>query len=337
MSDTPDRLETIKNYCDFAIKLERQVEFWEKLTSEAAKKMRELRKRHAQLDKMIKEAQIVLNSLGMLSRQEVEIKMAAIKKHAKYCRVSASCFFLLLIGILVFFFIQMGGVSGKEHGMFLLISLFLGGVAFTGGPLLICIIVFAINKSKQKKLKYEIECVPLRNEERRKKAIFSERLNKAEEERKEICSRENILAEQQKDLKKAQDVAYKHRQEFYEKGEIPKVYQNLEAMISFFYYLDNKVVDEIEGVNGIYNKYHEDCKHMEHMNKLDAIHGAIQEHEMHEQMRHEELMRTLNYYGSAITAQLTGIKYYQKEGNKIAEASYRAAQEFRRECKILNF
>ena len=38
MSDTPDRLETIKNYCDFAIKLERQVEFWEKLTSEAAKK-----------------------------------------------------------------------------------------------------------------------------------------------------------------------------------------------------------------------------------------------------------------------------------------------------------
>lgn len=44
MSDTPDRLEAVKNYCDMAIRLERRVMFWNSLTSEAVSKMHELKK-----------------------------------------------------------------------------------------------------------------------------------------------------------------------------------------------------------------------------------------------------------------------------------------------------
>lgn len=336
MSDTPDRLEAVKNYCDMAIRLERRVMFWNSLTSEAVSKMHELKKRHAQLDKIIKEAQVHLTSLGSLSQQEIEEKKAKIKRHGKYCKVSALCFGLMLIGTFFFFFLQLGERFGDEHGMLLLISLFFGGITLLAGPLLVCIIVFILHKSKQKKLKWEIECIPMQNEERRKRAILSERLNSAEKERKDICNREKILAEQQKELKASENNAIMRREEFYGKGEIPKTYQNLNAMISFFYYLDNKIVDEIEGVNGIYNKYHEDCKHREHMGKLDAIHGAILEHERHEQMRHQELMRTLHLYGTVIAGQLSSINHYSKVNAKIEEARYRDEQEYRRQRVVLN-
>ena len=127
---------------------------------------------------------------------------------------------------------------------------------------------------------------------------------KAEKESSQIELSQQVLARQQKELLQMGKEVGMIRARFYAHGEIPKGYQNLEAMISFFYYLDNKIVNEIDGADGMYARYHLDCQHREHMSELRGIRHAIEEHERHEQMRHQELMRTIRFYGTVISAQL---------------------------------
>ncbi len=336
MGETAVRLESMKTYCDIAIKLERRVRFWNNLEREAADKMYGFKTRHSQLDQIITECQNQMASLGVLSQQEIYTKSEKIQKYKKNSRIAAVCMAVMLIGVLIFSILQIGRVYQIEQKIILAVSMFFGGLTFLFLPLAVCVVVFIINSSKQKSLQREIEIIPMQNTERRKTAILSERIHTAEQERQQLCNKEKVLAEQQNELKKSSREAIMRRQEFYAIGEIPKTYQNLNAVISFFYYLDNHIVNEIEGVNGIYNKYHEDCKHREHMKKLDEIHGAILEHERHEQMRHQELMRSLRFYSTAMLGYMGSMDHKMSVKLKMDEARYKEWQEYERDRRLFN-
>ena len=98
MSDSKERLDAMKNYCDRAVKLEREDKFWKDLVNKAKRKMIEYKNKHNQLDRVILESQTQLTALGGMSRQLIEQKSAEIKKYKKRCRASAIVIFLILFG-----------------------------------------------------------------------------------------------------------------------------------------------------------------------------------------------------------------------------------------------
>lgn len=310
MSDSKERLDAMKNYCDRAVKLEREDKFWKDLVNKAKRKMIEYKNKHNQLDRVILESQTQLTALGGMSRQLIEQKSAEIKKYKKRCRASAIVIFLILFGAVL----GAGAAGMKEmdsahmlqsqQRMVLIVSMLFGLLTFLSLPLIICTVVFVLNKSRQNHLKREISENALDNEQRRKKAILQDQLEKAEKEKDYIGQCEQVLVRQKRELEVISKEAETKKERFYAQGELPKGYQNLEAVISFFYYLDNKIVNEIDGADGMYNKYHLDCQHKEKMTELRGIRHAIEEHERHEQMRHRELMGMLGFYGTVIAARL---------------------------------
>lgn len=310
MAESKERLDAMKNYCDRAIRLEREVNFWNDLINKANQKMDEYKNEQMQLHRTMSEAQAQLASLGFMSQQKIKQKSEEIQKHKKNCRISAVVIFVLLLGaVLGTGIITMNAIDSTQliqyqQKIVLMISMFLGMLTFLALPLIICIIVYGLNKAKQKNLVREISQNALDNEGRRKKAILQDRFEKAEKESGQIELGQQVLRQQQSELSEMGKEVELQRARFYAQGELPKVYQNLEAVISFFYYLDNKIVNEIDGADGMYNKYHLDCQHREHMTELRGIRHAIEEHERHEQMRHQELMGMLGFYGTVISAQL---------------------------------
>lgn len=310
MADSEERLAAMKNYCDRAIRLEREVNFWNDLINKANQKLNEYKNEQMRLKTVMSESQAQLASLGAVSQQKIEQKSAEIQKHKRNCRVSIIVIFVLLLGaVLVTGVIGMNAMDSAQlpqyqQKIILMISMFVGVLAFLALPFIICIVVYGLNKSKQKNLMREISQNALDNEGRRKKVILQDRFEKAEKKSSQIGLCEQMLVRQRKELAGIGGEVEMERARFYAHGELPKAYQNLEAVISFFYYLDNKIVNEIDGADGMYNKYHLDCQHREHMSELRGIRHAIEEHERHEQMRHQELMSTFRLYGTVVTAQL---------------------------------
>lgn len=319
------RLEAMKNYCEMAIKLEREVNFWKGIAEQAEYKMQGYKKEHKRQNQLAAEAQNQLNNLGILSTQKVNRNNLEIQRYKKKCRISLAIIVLMLFGVAVVTVLSgvyitfSSQMEQMEQKIVFIFSVFLGTLSFLFLPFIICLIIYALNKSKQNNLKREIEKSLLGNEERRKKAIFSDQFEKANRERSELTTQEQVLAKQQYEIDRAEKDALIRRDNFYAAGELPKTYQNLDAVISFFYYLDNKLVNEIEGADGMYTRYHLDCQHREQMSELRGIRGAIEEHERHEQMRHHQLMGTLHAYGTAIVAQLGKIGSDVSQIRKIEE------------------
>src|SRR5699024_10077664 len=133
-----------------------------------------------------------------------------------------------------------GQIPQSGQGIFLIFSMFLAILYGLFIPLIICIVIYVLNKSRQRNLMREISQNALNNEERRKKAIIQDRFEKAEKESSQIGLSQQVLVRQQRELIQMGKEVGMIREQFYARGEIPKGYQNLEAMISFFYYLDNK-------------------------------------------------------------------------------------------------
>lgn len=310
MADSKERLDAMKNYCDRAIRLEREDTFWKEMISKAEQKLIEYKNEQIRLNGVIGESQTRLAALGVMNQQILVQKSAEIQKHKKSCRVALIVIFAILFAaVLVAAAVGVGAMEPAQlqqpgQKIVLAISLFLGILSVFSFPLIVCIVVFARNKAKQKNLMGEISRNTLDNQERREKAILQDRLEKAGKENAYIGQCEQILIRQKRELDVIGKEAEIRKERFYAQGELPKVYQNLPAVISFFYYLDNKIVNEIEGADGMYTRYHLDCQHKEHMEELRGIRHAIEEHERHEQMRHHELMGMLGFYGTVISAQL---------------------------------
>lgn len=310
MADSKERLDAMKQYCDRAIRLEREVDFWNDLINKADQKLNEYKDRQMQLHRVMSESEAQLISLGDVTRQRIEQKSVEIQMYKRKGRkpvivlwviVLAAVFIAGGIGIVL---VGSGQQLNAEQGILLIVSIFFAVLMGMSIPIIICIIIYALNKSKQKNLMKEINQNVLDNESRRKKAILQDKFEKAEKESGQIALCQQILLRQQRELAEIGREAGVQRARFYAQGELPKTFQNLEAVISFFYYLDNKIVNEIDGADGMYNKYHLDCQHREHMSELRGIRHAIEEHERHEQMRHRELMGRLGFYGTVISAQL---------------------------------
>ena len=150
--------------------------------------MIEYKNKHNQLDRVILESQTQLTALGGMSRQLIEQKSAEIKKYKKRCRASAIVIFLILFGAVL----GAGATGMKEmdsahmlqsqQRMVLIVSMLFGLLTFLSLPLIICTVVFVLNKSRQNHLKREISENALDNEQRRKKAILQDQLEKAEKE-----------------------------------------------------------------------------------------------------------------------------------------------------------
>ncbi len=310
MADSKERLDAMKNYCDKAIMVERELNFWNGLINQANQKLSQYRNEQLRLKKVMSEAQTQFASLGFMSQQKIGEKQAEIQKYKRKCRKSAIVFFVIVLvaaiitGIAGIGSMVSGQIPQSGQGIFLIFSMFLAILYGLFIPLIICIVIYVLNKSRQRNLMREISQNALNNEERRKKAILQDRFEKAEKESSQIGLSQQVLVRQQRELIQMGKEVGMIREQFYARGEIPKGYQNLEAMISFFYYLDNKIVNEIDGADGMYARYHLDCQHREHMAELRGIRHAIEEHERHEQIRHQELMRTIQVYGTAISAQL---------------------------------
>ncbi|MDN0062479.1 hypothetical protein QVN96_13915 [Mediterraneibacter glycyrrhizinilyticus] len=319
------RLDAMKKYCEMAIRLERETDFWNSMADQAERKMQEYKKEHIRQNRLASEAQSQLNMMENFIIQKVSRNNLEIQRRQKYCRISLLVICLMLLGVIAVTVISAAFIMSSpqlEHTgqkVVFIISVFISVLSFLFLPFIICLVVFFLNKSKQNNLQREIAGSSLGNEERRKKEIFSDQLEKAENESNRLTAQEQILSKQQYEIREAGEEVRRRKDEFYAAGELPKIYQNLDAVISFFYYLDNKLVDTIEGADGMYTRYHLDCQHREQMAELRGIRGAIEEHERHEQMRHKELIGTLQVYGTAILAQLGRIGSDLSQIRKVQE------------------
>lgn len=319
------RLDAMKNYCEMAIRLEREADFWNGMADQAEQKMQEYKKEHIRQNRLASEAQNQLNILGSYTTQKINRNNLEIQRHQKYCRISLLLICLMLLGVIAVtgfsavFIMSSSQLGHTGQKMVFIISVFISILSFLFLPFVICLVIYFLNKAKQNNLQWEIRRNSLGNEERRKKAIFSDQLEKAEGESNRLTAQERILSKQQYEIRQAGEEALRRKNEFYAAGELPKTYQNLDAVISFFYYLDNKLVDTIEGADGMYTRYHLDCQHREQMAELRGIRGAIEEHERHEQMRHQQLIGTLHIYGTTILAQLGRIGSDVSQIRKVQE------------------
>ena len=97
MADSKERLDAMKNYCDKAIMVERELNFWNGLINQANQKLSQYRNEQLRLKKVMSEAQTQLASLGFMSQQKIGEKQAEIQKYKRKCRKSAIVFFVIVL------------------------------------------------------------------------------------------------------------------------------------------------------------------------------------------------------------------------------------------------
>ena len=57
------RLDAMKKYCEMAIRLERETDFWNSMADQAERKMQEYKKEHIRQNRLASEAQSQLNMM----------------------------------------------------------------------------------------------------------------------------------------------------------------------------------------------------------------------------------------------------------------------------------
>ena len=326
----------MKDYCEMAIKLERESAMWLTLMSEANNKMRVYDEEHQSLQNLITQIQDELAGLSAHCQKEVLEKKREIGKCKRNCRISISVIIILTIFILlaaIFIVLSTMRRQGIQAGQIpaAIVGLFLGGVTFLVGPYIICFIIFGVNRSKQNALLKETANNEVMRKTEKTKEVLQTRYNKAKSEFMEIKNHELILSNQQIELKKSLDAARDRLQQFYSIGFIHKAYQKFDAVVSFFYYLDTGRVTAIDGAGGLWDTYQKDCQHREQIHELKTIKRTIEEHESHEQMRHQELLGTLKSMENKITSSLGRIENNTAktaENSEISAASNKQQEEY---------
>lgn len=314
-SENKMQIENMKNYCEMAIKLEREAAMWQKMLKEANSKMQSFDQEHQSLGQLISQTQSELASLNTRFMQETSSKKLEMKKRKRNCTISMTAIVMLTIFILLIG-VSMAGVAGNGTAgqtVALVAGMLMGGVSLLGVPYIICIIVFAVNKSKVNSLIKETGDDFLKIKETKARAVLQDKYEKARNELAVVTNSKMFIRDQQSELKKSLDAALERRQQFYSIGVIARIYQNLEAVTSFFFYLDTGRVNVIDGSGGLWDTYEKDCQHKEQMQELRGIRGAIEEHERHEQMRHRELIGTLHSMEQNIRSSLGRIEGYTAE------------------------
>lgn len=298
------KIQEMKDYCEMAIRLERQTGMWQSTMNAANKKMSELKLMHMNFQNIISERQKRIEELDLLKNQEMnqnQLLMNKAKRNASI--VLAIIIIFLILGMIWAFLFYAPMLSGNNEtqGAVGIADVIAFGITSVGLPLVICLIIFCINISKVNRLKKSTTNNSLENSKRRKLYVYEEEFQEASKSLEKVKKREQILLQQQKEIRQALNESLERRKDFYSIGLIHKAYQNLEAVISFFFYLDTGRVISIEGPGGMYDTYVKDCQHKELMNILI-------EHERHEQMRHQQLIRTINAVGAEIVAGLGNIE-----------------------------
>ena len=132
MADSKERLDAMKNYCDKAIMVERELNFWNGLINQANQKLSQYRNEQLRLKKVMSEAQTQLASLGFMSQQKIGEKQAEIQKYKRKCRKSAIVFFVIVLvaaiitGIAGIGSMVSGQIPQSGQGIFLIFSMFFG-------------------------------------------------------------------------------------------------------------------------------------------------------------------------------------------------------------------
>lgn len=298
------RIQEMKDYCEIAIRLERQTGMWQSTMNAANKKMSELKVMHRNFQNIISERQKQIGELDFLKKQKFDqtyLLMNKAKRNA-FIVLAVMIIFLILGMVWAFSFYapMLSGNNGTQSAVGIA-DVIAFGITSMGLPLVICLVIFCINVSKVNRLKKSINNDSIENSKKRQLYVYEDEFQEASRSLEEVKKEEYILLQQQKEIRQALNESLKRRKDFYSIGLIHKAYQNLEAVISFFFYLDTGRVIAIEGPGGMYDTYVKDCQHKELMNTLI-------EHEKHEQMRHQQLIRTINAVGSEIVSGLGRIE-----------------------------
>ena len=149
------RLDAMKKYCEMAIRLERETDFWNSMADQAERKMQEYKKEHIRQNRLASEAQSQLNMMENFIIQKVSRNNLEIQRRQKYCRISLLVICLMLLGVIAVTVISAAFIMSSpqlEHTgqkVVFIISVFISVLSFLFLPFIICLVVFfLINQSR---------------------------------------------------------------------------------------------------------------------------------------------------------------------------------------------
>lgn len=293
----------MKEYLKYAMEFEKYVYIWTRAMNEA----NSIKTQIYTDSQNIRAAQVAserrANTLSYSTEAERTRKEKEIEKHRKKSKKA-----LIALAIFLALTIACCFVPKIEVVLYFVLLFFMF-------ELPICLIVFALNKSKCKKLKDEIAVNLNSNSERRQSLIMQSQAKQCEENLQSLALKESALSKRQEEIQTALMNAKKELRQIYSCNILPDKYRNLTAVVTLYEYLQTGRCNTIQGHGGIYDTYETERIHLAQLQQMVEINQRLSNIEDNQRYICQEL-RQVNNTLSHISSSLSEI---EKTNARIAE------------------
>lgn len=316
MRNNSNDVSFMKGYLQHAIAFEKNVYVWSKAARDVDERVKRLHSERKRIESVKRSA---TNSLAVLGTSNDILQKSKEQEAVKLKKRSKIALNVMLI-VMSFFFLLgctagAGLISNLNTKLTLprwalipvlgIIYLLIGSL--TTGVVPICIAVYVYARCKSANLVKEAKGLENQASQRRREILLRDQEKKAENARIENLNAEPAIIEEQEEIYKQLQIAQTQLRQIYSLDVLPPKYRNLNAVATFYEYLETRRCTTIDGHGGIFDTYETERIQLLQLEELAQMNTTLSSIEDEQRMICEET-RQANQTLSNITNQLSEIE-----------------------------